>query len=417
MTEEHKNPHSDQWSQGRTHETKNPYGSWSTAADRKPKGLTRREMLGISAITGLAFVLASCREQVGIQGEAESVAGDSPDIDRFAERLNINEIAMSIGPEFDVVETWNVSGLPGWQPDAGIWAIHNSGFKLVIPARRESYVISGNPPKASQIAAPDHELVEGKGYVEYVGMGGGTELPDGRVLGASHIEYWPEPYAMQPGHNFRASVGLHVSEDGGQTFREVGPIIEGQNTKPAAELRVNVAGAGQPAAFVYGDKVRICYIDWSLGLKPDSLSLAECPLDQLENPEAWKKWDGQGFNSPANGGSSESILTPFDYEGKPTHYTALPSIVPFKDGHLMTFETDLGFFAAQSNDGGLNWSQPQLIMEFPQRHGDRQKGQVWYSYPSVVLDNPNEGKGMLFYSKGHWLEDAHQWKGRPIELA
>jgi hypothetical protein len=110
-------------------------------------------------------------------------------------------------------------------------------------------------------------------------------------------------------------------------------------------------------------------------------------------------------------------------EGSDAGYVSLPGISfnKYLNQYLAVFETNTGFYSATSTDG-INWNNEQLFLSFVQPQSDRQEGDIWISYPTLLSDNSEktdgltENKGNLYYGKGVWPNVAHQLTAVPFEL-
>lgn len=415
------------------------------ASDATNTGVSRRWLLGLFGTTGLivasggAGYMAAKLNQEFAQGDRDQLDTSNHSMEALNPHLEPNSFATEVKLSATTQEKLRVDSiekqlripdLPGWYPDTATSVMQGptGGMDMYVVAARETYRFNSQSRQSALVVAPpdrdvvsrEPEYVYGKGYLRYTGMSSVFNHGDS-LYGLAHHEYWVNDRGdMRSGYNYRAAINLYRSDDGGVTWADRGTVIDGQHAPSADRLTSGPAGAGQPTAFLVGDRVRVCYTDWSLGQKgPDSLHLAECPFDQLETAEAWKKWDGTGFTSPGNGGESQPIISPAQLDGAPV-YTALAQVTfnTSLNKYLMIFEENQGFRVATS-ETGTEWSQPQLVCRFPQPQAERQPGQEWWSYPSLLSattsNQTTQGSMSLVYSKG-FVGGSHQMWYRNVNV-
>lgn len=211
--------------------------------------------------------------------------------------------------------------------------------------------------------------------------------------------------------NFTTSIGLLESTDAGQTWTDYGPVIRGDDY---LEPGTKISGAGHPSALIVGDYVYIYYANWAsqtLVFHADQIYLARAkilPNGSVANFEFYKEG---GFSAGED--NLKSVIEANAIEnGK---YSALPSIsynIALRK-YLAFYETDRGFAVAFSQNG-TSWSRNKLIFYFTKPMSQRQEGDLWNSYPSLLSDKtePNDqttsAEGNLYYSQGVWPNTAHQ---------
>lgn len=232
-----------------------------------------------------------------------------------------------------------------------------------------------------------------------------------------HQEEWANE---TNGSGFRASVGVFESFDGGLTWTNGRTIMRGDDI---AEPGERVSGAGQPGAIQVGEYLYIYHIDWSAQKviqHPDQIYLARAKIVNGTIDGNVEYYTGNGF-SPDNTQMKSVIPVPNNIDN--AVYSALPSISwnNHLGKYLMVFETNVGFAQATSLDG-LNWSDPELILEFPQPQSERETTDIWLSYPTLLSDDSEAndhttGKtGRLYYSKGYWSTTSHNMVSVPFEI-
>lgn len=287
-----------------------------------------------------------------------------------------------------------------------------------VPDTRTSYIKSGNKYQFYFSAGREGFMAEGTSFQDldqpkkYVGptmkqgefgincyRAPGTVFDDknGNLWSLDHTEEWANE---DSGGNFTARIVLSQSRDNGNTWVDRGVIVDGQAPQKAGD---RVSGAGQPSGIVREvDGVNFLYMyftDWGIG--PDSIHLARVPLGQIDNPDAWQKFNNGSFNSGSGGLSTPVISPPYGEV-----YSALSSVSwNEKTGkYISSFEGGTGFWLATSQDG-ITYKNYQKIADFPQAYDKVVSGSTRFSYPSLLSLDTNDqfvtsDKGVLVYSKG-----------------
>jgi hypothetical protein len=219
--------------------------------------------------------------------------------------------------------------------------------------------------------------------------------------------------------NFTASIGLLESYDGGETWKDLGPVIRGDDFLPPG---TKITGAGQPSAIIKDGYVYVYFVDWASGAKvsrPDEISLARTKILTDGSLGTFEYLTSNGF-SQFNAALKPVITIP---EGSDAGYASLPSVSynKYLGQYLAVFETNIGFYEATSQDG-VSWGNKKLFLSFAKPQSERKEGDVWISYPTLLSDNgeKNDGSttnaGNLYYGKGTWPNVAHQLTSKPFEL-
>lgn len=219
--------------------------------------------------------------------------------------------------------------------------------------------------------------------------------------------------------NFTASVGLLESYNGGVTWKDYGPVIRGDDYLPPG---TRITGAGEPCAIINNGYVYIYFVDWSSRTNvqhPDQIYLARTKIFPDGGLGAFEFYTYGGFSN------QEANLQPvISADDNPNDkYTSLPSVSFNKslNAYLMVYQTDIGFYSAVSQDG-LNWTNQKLIFMFPKPLSQRQFGDIWYSYPTLLSDTSQkndqstQNTGNLYFATGIWPDTAHQLTAEPFEI-
>ena len=308
-------------------------------------------------------------------------------------------------------------------PDGHISKIEKNGdITLFVSAHDKSYLMQGRTLKDMVLLAgmdglPKPILKPDSGGFDkdYAGFGQVIENPETHdLIGIYHTEVRISPDASD---SQLTSIALALSKDKGLTWHKMGRIITGQNTTNPGTA---VSGTGQPAGVIVGDYIYLYFSDWNR-LMPDSIHLARSLLSQNGMPGTWEKYTEQGFRQVGLGGKSVPVIVPFEWDRK-IYYTANPSISfnEYLKKYLAIFETNIGFFAATSEDA-IDWNSHKLIFEFPKdTTASKSIGDIWYSYPTLLSENTQTdmvtGKtGYLYYGRGIFGQD-HQMVRRSFVI-
>jgi hypothetical protein len=219
--------------------------------------------------------------------------------------------------------------------------------------------------------------------------------------------------------NFTANIGLLESFDGGNTWKDFGPVIRGSDYLAPG---VKITGAGEPSAIVKDGYVYVYFVDWASGVKvqkSDQIYLARTKIYSNGGLGVFEFYTTTGF-APTEANFQPVITIPADSNGK---YTSLPSISynKYLNQYLAIFETNIGFYQAFSLDG-ITWTKEKLIFAFTKPQSDRTNGDVWYSYPTLLSDNQEKtdsttaNKGNLYFATGTWPNTAHQLTVKSFEF-
>lgn len=260
-----------------------------------------------------------------------------------------------------------------------------------------------------QVTGPDQNLAYRNGYSALTSIIQPDTANKDHCVAFSHNE---QRTSAEESGTFTATVGLFESSDAGQTWMDKGVVITGEDTLEPGQ---RVSGAGQPCAIIKDNFVYVYYIDWASQQKSqraDQIYVARAPLGDNGSFGQFEKLTTQGFSQDDE--RLQPVIRP--PAGIPdSSYAALPS-VSFNlhlQRYICVFETNVGFCLTTSSDG-IMWDEAKNIFTFPQSQANRQDGDVWYGYPTLLSDStqPQDGMtdetGTLVYSKGRWGQDAHQ---------
>jgi len=227
------------------------------------------------------------------------------------------------------------------------------------------------------------------------------------LLGITHCE---NRATRNDSATFTATVGLAESFDGGKTWNDKEPLIQGDDVQNPGE---KVSGAGQPTA-IYNQKdgyVYILYIDWASGKTiqhPDEIFAARAKANDNGSLGQIEYYTNSGFTTDFKPGNLKSVIPVPN--GTNLIYTALPSVSwnTELNQFVVTGEADNGFWMAQSQNL-IDWSKPEIIYDFKQNggkpHSILKVGQKWDSYPTFLDESKSNSKitgekGLLYHSSG-----------------
>ena len=320
-----------------------------------------------------------------------------------------------------------------WIPDGHISyvTLSNGSRRYFISGNQKTYMIdvptslslteaiSGNP-NIKEVFGPDKNV----SYRNYYATIDSVLQTDSNNLNhlmafAQYEQQAIEPNGTNDYSSFTSSIGFLESNDGGQTWKDFGPVIRGDDYLPPG---TKITGAGQPSAIIKDGYVYVYFVDWASGAKishPDEIYLARTKIPSDGSPGTFEYLTANGFYENA------AIMKPVIIipEGSDAGYVSLPSVSfnKYLNQYLAVFETNTGFYSATSMDG-ISWNNEQLFLSFVQPQSDRQEGDSWISYPTLLSDNSEktdgvtENKGNLYYGKGVWPNIAHQLTTVPFEL-
>jgi hypothetical protein len=211
--------------------------------------------------------------------------------------------------------------------------------------------------------------------------------------------------------NFTSSIGLLESFDGGNTWKDFGPVIRGSDYLAPG---TKITGAGEPSAIINNGYIYVYFVDWAAGVKvshPDQIYLARTKIFPDGGLGAFEFYTTAGF-STTEANLQAVITVP---TGSNTGYVSLPSISynKYLNQYLAVYETNIGFYQAFSIDG-ITWNNEKLILSFIKPQSSRETGDIWISYPTLLSDQTEKTdgstgiKGNLYFGKGIWPNTAHQ---------
>ena len=209
--------------------------------------------------------------------------------------------------------------------------------------------------------------------------------------GITHNEEWA---AQGNGDGFTACVGMVQTQDGGETWQDMGPIIIGNNPK-APELGTPVSGVGEPCGIKIGNDIFIYYIDWT---KPvNELYLAKRSL-QGTSLGPVEYFTGDGFTTSYVPEALVPVI-PLPKEQN-SMYTALPDVSYNKklNQYMALFTTNLGLMQTLSTDG-INWGEAKTVKAFDHpKESDPNNWISYFTYLSDTIENTDQitdGTGIL----------------------
>jgi hypothetical protein len=233
-------------------------------------------------------------------------------------------------------------------------------------------------------------------------------LPYDSATGTGYIDYkWPQGLKGPTSAAAVCRIGIMKSIDGGHSWDNRGIFIEDLQPrmilKPHNTSNTFAGGVGDPSAVASGDYLYLFYGEYGYpGVYKDEtydpekeergqcISVARIRLADLDNPVGKaRRWDGKGFNAPANG------------IGKPIPALQIsaakgggPASSPkggFHWGPSVSWNTYLqAWVMLMARSEGPSWAGSSIYISF-NKHADLGKSknsQAW-SKPQLLLDRPN----------------------------
>ena len=377
------------------------------------KLFSRRDFIKAAGLVAGSAALAACAPRPAQEAVASMETQGGSELLPL-EPSPESEVKIVFGEEKSV----DTHGLE-WVPDTRTSYIKSDNkYQFYFSAGREGFVLEGDdfynlgePKKYMEPSLKNGEF----GINCYRAPGTVFDDKNGNLWSLDHNEEWIN---QENGGNFTARIALSQSKDNGITWTDHGVILDGQAPQKAGD---RVTGAGQPSGIIKEvDGVSFLYMyftDWGIG--SDSVHLARVPLGQINNPDAWQKYNSGAFNSGSGGASSPVISPPYG-----EIYAAIPSVSwNEKVGkYVASFEGGTGFWLATSIDG-VSWKNYQKIADFPQAYDKVVSGSTRFSYPTLLSLDTNDqfvtsNKGVLVYSKGVFNSSgSNQMKIREFNIS
>lgn len=219
--------------------------------------------------------------------------------------------------------------------------------------------------------------------------------------------------------NFTSSIGLLESYDGGNTWKDLGPVIKGDDYLPPG---ARISGAGEPSAIINNGYVYIYFVDWPAHVNVqhlDQLYVARTKIFPDGGLGAFEFYTTSGFQKDES--NLQPVIAVPENDGQ--KYASLPSVSynKYLNQYLAIYQTDEGFFQAVSSDG-VNWTNQKEILPFTKPLSQRVTGDLWISYPTFLSDGSDPSDqttdmtGNLYYGSGVWPDTPHQLNVKAIQV-
>jgi len=320
-----------------------------------------------------------------------------------------------------------------WDPDGHISYVtfSNGNRRFFISGNQKTYTIDsptpvsleealGKKPVIKENFGPD-ENVSYKNHYSTITSVLQTEPKNLNHLLAftQNEEQLEKPDGTYDFSNFTSSISLLESYNGGNSWKDFGPVIKGDDYLTPG---VKITGAGEPLAIIKDGYVYVYFVDWAAGVKvshADQIYLARTKIFPDGGVGAFEFYTTAGF-VPLETNLKPTITVPANSNEK---YVSLPSISynKYLNQYLAVYETNIGFYNSFSQDG-INWTKEKLFFEFTRPQSERKTGDVWYSYPTILsdqeekTDGTTERSGNLYFATGTWPNTAHQLTVKPFEF-
>lgn len=237
---------------------------------------------------------------------------------------------------------------------------------------------------------------------------------------AQYEEQAVKPDGTNDYANFTASIGLLESKDGGNTWKDYGPVIRGDDFLAPG---TKISGAGEPSAVINNGYLYVYYVDWAAGVKinhPDQIYVARTKIFPDGGLGAFEFYKQDNQFSQGEYNLKPVITIP---DGSNGGYTSTPSISfnKYLGQYLAIYQTDTGFYQSFSTDG-ITWTDAKVFYQFDKPLSQRTSGDVWVSYPTLLSDSSEKSDGStavsgnLYFAKGTWPNTAHQLTVKPFSF-
>jgi len=163
---------------------------------------------------------------------------------------------------------------------------------------------------------------------------------------------------------FYSYIGMAYSDDGGQTFEDMGQIITPDIAYGDPD-RDDATEIGGGALVVKDNRMYVYFKEREDDNTHVKLSVASAELDDvltagaLGNNTTWNKWDGDGYDAPAIGGTGAEILA--DY---PDSYWMDAAYIQSLNKFVLVYSNGLNdqwTHMISTSDDGVNWSEPERL--------------------------------------------------------
>lgn len=217
---------------------------------------------------------------------------------------------------------------------------------------------------------------------------------------------WPEGITGPSSPAAVCRIGIMKSVDGGRNWENKGIFIEDLQPrmilKPHNTSKTFAGGVGDPSAVASGDYLYLFYGEYGYpgvydekNYNPEKewagqcISIARIRLEDLDNPiSKAKRWDGEGFNTAANGIGAPitALQVPQSAGGGPT---SSPT-AGYHWGPSVSWNTYLNCWVMlMAKATGPSWAGSSIYISFNKNKdlGEAMHSQEWTS-PKLLLDQP-----------------------------
>lgn len=235
------------------------------------------------------------------------------------------------------------------------------------------------------------------------------------VLGFFHAEKPTGGKNKEGTHRFYATIGLAVSEDGGQTFKKIGPIICGPAEDPDwkgtaqgnADVSVCLDHTGKWLYAYYTEHSRK---DPATGKTRSVITcMARSKVEDGARPGTWKKYYNGSFDEPGLGGKDSEVANCWAPQ-----VTYIPEMKKYV---MLGNRGCVGFY---SSDDGIKWANPVILFKMDDVP---MIGHEIAIHPCLHIEKASatEATGYVFYAYspnyGHEKpKSSHHFVKQPITI-
>ena len=334
-------------------------------------------------------------------------------------------IEVQLGPRKTLLEHGRL-GL-AYFPDGAVSILQgtpDAAFRMIVPAGIRSYLVEGERldalTKSTMILAPGRPGEFDNGYA---GICSVYRHRDGKLYAFYHAEDQEDMPPIPGGvFGFFCSIGMAVSDDGGQSWRKLGQAITSAKPKSwtafpeqpdrgAGEVGVVVSRDGKHLFAYYTEHSRMENRGVQICLARADIS-AEPPI-----PGTWKKYRDGRFSQPGIGGLDTPVISAAatdnadaafpqvsysEYLGK---YVMVLNINVWREYIESGRELSLsGIYVAYSDDA-VEWSKPEMLVK---DYAVSRTGKSVSWHPAIIWSDPEHRAGWLVYSHSEKWGHAHQ---------
>lgn len=306
-------------------------------------------------------------------------------------------------------------------PDAAIAVLRTKPPRLIVSAGVRSFLVQGPDMESLNQADLVLEPGESGSYDNgHAGISGVYRHSDNKLYAIYHAEDQENMGQFQNKvSGFYATAALAVSEDNGESFEKLGPVLTSAQTKGLSGRPDQ--GCGEACLTLTKDReyVYCYYVDHSrVNDRGVQIFLARSPVDSAPPlPGSWTKYYQGKFGEPGLGGLDTAVVSAKNLQAD----AAFPHVTYSKSlkKYVMVFNINAyieyvgegektprisGTYLTYSEDG-IRWTKPEQIMTtfcvpIPTQ------AMAWH--PTLIWDSEASLEGWLVYAHSPSWGHVHQ---------